>query len=139
VKYLSAIREVGMRYVKLGCFSLILLAATANAEWLEASGDHFVIYSDQDEVVVKRFAERLERFHGAMTYLFAKPQTKPGPSNRVTVFVVSSKSKVRKVTGTKNRFVAGMYIPRAGSSVAVIPRVRGASKYELSGTTILVH
>jgi tetratricopeptide (TPR) repeat protein len=128
-----------MRYVKFGCLSLILLASAANAEWLEASGDHFVIYSDQDERVVTRFAERLERFHGAMAYVFAKPQMKPGPSNRVTVFVVSSKSKVREVTGAKNRFTVGMYIPRAGSSVAVIPKLKNASSHEVSGATILHH
>ncbi|HEY6643329.1 hypothetical protein [Povalibacter sp.] len=128
-----------MRYIALGCASLFLWVATAKAEWLEVSGDHFVIYSDQSEKVVTRFAERLERFHGAMAHLFVKSQNKPGPSNRVTVFVVSSSAKVRKVTGTQNRFVSGIYIPRAGSSVAVIPRIGGASTYELSGETILYH
>ena len=111
-----------LRYVALGCFSLLLIPATANAEWLEASSDHFVIYSDQNETVVKGFAERLERFHGAMAHVFAKPQNKPGPSNRVTVFVVSSRAKVREVTGDKDRYLVGAYVPRAGSSVAVIPR-----------------
>lgn len=128
-----------MRSIALGCFSLLLVAATANAEWLEASSDHFVIYSDQNEKAAKGFAERLERFHAAMAYVFAKPQTRPGPSNRVTVFVVSSAARVRKVTGTKDRYLTGMYIPRAGSSVAVIPRLRHASKYEVSGETVLYH
>ena len=53
-----------MRCIALGCFSLLLFTATANAEWLEASSDHFVIYSDQDDAAARRFAERLERFHG---------------------------------------------------------------------------
>jgi len=128
-----------MRRFALGFFSLFLVAASANAEWLEVSSDHFVIYSDQSEKVTKRFAERLERFHGGMAFLFGKQQVKPGPSNRVTVFVVSSESKVRKVTGTKNRFTAGIYRARAGSSIAVIPRLRGATSSELSGETILYH
>lgn len=85
-----------MRYIALGCISLLLVATTANAEWLEASSDHFVIYGDQEETVVERFAERLERFHAGMAYLYVKPQTKPGPSNRVTIFIVSSTAKVRK-------------------------------------------
>jgi tetratricopeptide (TPR) repeat protein len=128
-----------MRYIAIGCFSFFLFAATANAEWLEASGDHFVIYSDQNEAVVRKFAERLERFHGAMAYVFAKQQSPPGPSNRVTVFVVSNTAKVREVTGVTNRFVSGIYIARAGSSVAVIPKIRGASQSELSGETVLYH
>jgi tetratricopeptide (TPR) repeat protein len=128
-----------MRYITVGCFSLLLLAATAKAEWLEASGDHFVIYSDQDEKAVRKFAERLERFHGAMAYLFAKQQTKPTPSNRVTVFVVSNRSKVQKVTGTKDASLAGIYFPGAGSSVALIPKITSAPRSELSGETILYH
>lgn len=128
-----------MRYIALGCIPLFLVAATANAEWLEVSSDHFVIYGDQNEEATKQFAQRLERFHAAMAYLFVKPQTKPGPSNRVTVFIVSSRAKVRKVTGAQNRFLVGAYIPRAGSSVAVIPKLGRTSQSELSGETVLYH
>ena len=129
-----------MRYVALGFLALFLISATAQAdEWLEVSSDHFVVYSDQDEVGVLGFSTRLERFHAAMAHLYNKQQTKPGLSNRVTVFVLSSTGKVRKVYGAKNRFMAGVYLPRAGSSVALIPRVRGPSRYEMSGETILYH
>jgi tetratricopeptide (TPR) repeat protein len=128
-----------MRYRVFACISLLLVAATAQAEWLEASSDHFVIYGDQDEESTRRFAEKLERFHAAMARLFGKQQTKPGPSNRVTIFVVSSRSKVREVVGTKNRFMAGIYIPRAGGSVAVIPQLRSASGSEMTGETVLYH
>jgi tetratricopeptide (TPR) repeat protein len=128
-----------MRYIALGCFSLFLVAAEANATWLEASSDHFVIYGDENEKVVKGLAERLERFHAAMAHLFARAQAKPGPSNRVTVFIVSSRAKVRTVTGAKDPYVAGVYIPGAGSSVALVPSARIASRYTLSGETILYH
>jgi tetratricopeptide (TPR) repeat protein len=130
----------GAFYVALGWFLLLLVAVTANADpWIEASSDHFVIYSDQNEVAVRGFTERLERFHGAMAHVYGKKQAKPGPSNRVTVFVLSSQGEVREVTGTKNRFMAGIYMPRAGASIALIPRVRGPSRYEMSGETILYH
>jgi tetratricopeptide (TPR) repeat protein len=128
-----------MRSIALGCFSLMLVAATANADWLEASSDHFVIYGDQSERDVKEFAQRLELFHSTMAYLFAKQQAKPGPSNRVTIFVVSTASKVRKVTGAQNRFLIGAYNPGAGSSVAVIPKLGRAKHNRLSGETVLHH
>jgi tetratricopeptide (TPR) repeat protein len=128
-----------MRYIALACISLILVTSTAHAEWLEASSDHFVIYGDQNEEATRQFAERLERFHAAMARLFGKQQTKRGPSNRVTIFVVSSTGKVREVTGTKNRYMAGIYFPRAGGSVAVIPRLRHASASEMTGETVLYH
>ena len=86
-----------MRYIALACFSLFLIAATARADWLEASSDHFVIYGE-DERDVRGFAERLERFHAAMAHVYVKPQAKPGPSNRVTIFVVSTASQLQATT-----------------------------------------
>ncbi len=127
-----------MRYIALGCFSLLLVAATANADWLEVSSDHFVIYGNQSERDVKEFAQRLELFHSTMAYLFARPQSKPGPSNRVTIFVVSNAAKVRKVTGAQNRFLIGIYNPGAGSSVAIIPKI-GRAHNGMSGETVLLH
>ena len=129
-----------MRYVATGfCSLLLLVTASAQAEWLEASSDHFVIYSEQDEAQTRRFAQQLERYHGGMAFIFGKAKTRPGPSNRVTVFIVSSATKVRKVSGTQNPFVAGMYIPRAGASVALVPKVGRATHSGMSGETILYH
>lgn len=127
-----------MRHVALG-FALSLIAATANAEWLEASSDHFVIYSEQNEKTVQQFAERLERFHAAMTQVFGTQQAKPSPSNRVRIFVVGSGAEVRRISGTSNKIAVGMYRPRAGSSVALIPKLDERSQYELSGERILYH
>lgn len=128
-----------MRRAALGCVWLLLFTATASAQWLEASSDHFVIYSGQNEKAVREFAERLERFHAAMAYVYKKEPVKPSPSNRVTIFVVASDAEVRKVTGVNNQLVRGVYLPRAGSSIAVIPKLKGASKLELSGETVLYH
>jgi len=129
-----------MRYVALGWFSLLLAGAPAvAAEWLEVSSDHFVIYSEQNEKTVEAFAERLERFHASMSHVFGKPPAKPGPSNRVTVYVLPSAAKVRRVLGTDDRYVNGFYIPRAGGSIALIPKLRGASSFELTGETVLYH
>jgi tetratricopeptide (TPR) repeat protein len=129
-----------VKSVALGWFCLFLAAAPAAAdEWLEASSDHFIIYSDQREKAVKGFAERLERFHAAMGHVFGKPPTKPGPSNRVTVYVLPSAAKVRRVLGTGERYLNGIYIPRAGGSVALIPRLRNASSFEMTGETVLYH
>lgn len=126
-----------MRYSVLGSFALIFGVTTANAAWHEASSDHFVIYSEQDEALVRRFSQRLEHFHAAMAHVHARKQAKPGPSNRVTIFVVPSTTRVGKVTGLRR--VAGVYRARAGSSVAVIPEVRGGATSRLTGETVLYH
>jgi len=136
----AAEQDAMKRRVAAVWLSLVLIAApAAAAQWLEISSDHFVIYSDQKEKVVKGFAERLERFHAAMEHVFAQPPAKPGPSNRVTVYVVSSPAKVRQILGTDNRYINGIYIPRAGGSVALIPSLRGALQFELTGETVLYH
>lgn len=128
-----------MRLVALMGMALALLASTAQAEWLEVSSDHFVIYSDQDAEQVQRFAERLERYHAAMTYVHGAQDTKPSPSNRVRIFAVANAATVRKVLGTKQRYLVGVYIPRAGGSVALIPKLENASTYDVSGETVLYH
>jgi tetratricopeptide (TPR) repeat protein len=112
------------------------LAVPAHAEWLEVSSDHFVIYGDQVESSARRFAERLERFHDGMAYVYTQARSKPGPSNRVTIFVVSSSSKVRVILGTKDRYLSGFYIPRAGGSIALIPAIRAGSSGFMAETTL---
>jgi hypothetical protein len=129
-----------MFYLRTGCLSLLLLAATANAAWLEASSDHFVIYGDHNEKALQGFAERLELFHAAMAHVFGRQEKPPSPSNRVTIFVVPSQGKVREVVAADNRYLAGIYLPRAGAAIAVVPKLKSiSSDYEMSGETVLLH
>ncbi len=129
-----------MRRFAFACCSLLLFVSTANAEWLEASSDHFVIYSDQSEKSLRPFAERLELFHAVMAQVFQKQLTKPSPSNRVTIYVVSNAAEVRELARANNQYLAGVYFPRAGSTIALIPQLKGAtSKLQLSPETILYH
>jgi tetratricopeptide (TPR) repeat protein len=128
-----------MHKLATGCL-LLLCAATANAAWLEASSDHFVIYGDQNEKAIRGFAERLELFHAAMAHVFGKQQQRPSPSNRVTIFVVSSQGKVRELVAADSPYVAGIYLPRAGAAIAVVPQDKDLGwDHALSGETVLFH
>src|SRR6185436_8376558 len=62
----------------------LLVSGDALAGWHEASSVHFVIYADESEKEIRKYSDRLERYFGAMTFVFASKQTKPSPSNRVT-------------------------------------------------------
>ncbi len=118
----------------------LAFAAPVRAAWHEASSDHFVIYAEQKPAQVRAFAERLERYHGAMSFLFKGTGSKPSPSNRVTIYVVRDQKEVRKLFGGDNKFVAGFYIPRAGGTMAIIPKVdSGDTEWDLSGEEILYH
>lgn len=105
--------------------ALLLAPAAVKAEWLEASSAHFVVYADDSERDVRRFSEQLERFHAAMELVTGLEGEDPSPSNRVTVFMVRNQRQIERLAGNRN--IGGFYIPRAGGSVAFVPRVDAKS------------
>lgn len=125
------------RYFLFFCCALLLAGSPAQAAWHEASSDHFLIYSDQKESDIQKFAERLERYHDTMRFLFGRPADKPSPSNRVTIYAVDSARDVRELAGTDSKYLQGFYVPRAGGSLAIVPRVK-AGRYELSESELIL-
>lgn len=101
--------------------------APAMANWLEASSAHFVVYTDDNEKNVRAFSDQLERYHAAIALLTSSEAIIPSPSNRVTVYVVRTEGEVRKLYGEGNKYLGGFYLPRAGSSIAIVPRVKAAN------------
>jgi len=110
-------------------------------DWREASSDNFVIYAEEDEKEIRKYSDRLERYHSAMSFLLSPKKIKPSPSGRVTVYVVRNERIVRKLYGSGDnaRYIAGFYRPRAGGSLAIMPPIditgTEASKSEL----VLMH
>lgn len=117
---------------------VLLSAAPAWADWYEASSDHFVIYADEKEGEIRKFAENLERYHSAMAILTAQNAETPSPSNRVTIFAVGGQRDMRELTGG-NRYVGGFYIPRAGGSRAFVQDIRNTKGYPHFSTIVLLH
>lgn len=112
--------------------------ATAQADWYEASSDHFVVYYDGKAEQAERFAADLERFDKALRIARGIPATPPGAANRVTVYVVSGTSAVESLSRSEN--VAGFYIGRAEGPLAIVPRRSGGGgKTDLSATMVLQH
>lgn len=112
--------------------------AVAQADWHEASTDHFVVYYDGSAERAGRFAANLERFDKALRVARGIPATPPGAANRVTVYVVSSTDAVEALSRSSN--VAGFYIGRAGGPLAVVPRRAGdGDKNDLSANAVLQH
>ena len=115
------------------------LTAPAQAGWYKAESPHFVVYADDSERDVTRFAERLERFHAAMAFIMnRRDAAPPSPSNRVVIFAVGSESRVQKLLGDKSRTVAGYYMPRAGGSRAFVPTIQvGGNERDFSSIVLL--
>lgn len=120
-------------------FSLVVFSTAAEAKWYEAQSDNFVIYADDSEKDVRRFAEMLEQYHASMEFITGRKLDKPSPSNRVTIFAVGSKRDIRKLSGSKSTTIAGFYIPRAGGSKAFVQDIRLKSGYPDFSTVVLLH
>jgi tetratricopeptide (TPR) repeat protein len=119
--------------------SLLALPATAQAKWMEASSPHFVVYADDSERDVIKFSQELELYHEAMEVMTGQSLPDPSPSNRVTVFVVSSERAVQKLYGGDARYIGGFYLPRAGRSLAIVPRIQLLSGQQAESMIVLLH
>ncbi len=128
-----------MRVLAFILFLSFAVAGPARAEWREASSDHFVVVADDSEKDLREFTAELERYHAAMGLVATKLEEQPSPSNRVTIYVVRSDRDVRKLLGEGSDRVAGFYLPRAGGSVAFVPRIENRSGELDESMLILLH
>ena len=118
--------------------TLGLAPNAARAEWYEASSAHFVVYSDEQPEKLKSFATTLERYDKAFRLLRGFEDPDVGKANRLFVYVVRSTDAVAKLAGEKS--IAGFYRPRAGGSIAIVPRQSGGNdELDLSPMQILLH
>ena len=126
-----------MRFLALLC-AFLCIPGMAQAKWMEASSEHFVVYADASEARLRKFSEQLESFHAAMAFLTATNTAAPSPSNRVTVYVVGSGRQVRALMEGDNALVAGFYKPGAGRSIAVVSKITpGGEKLDFSMIALL--
>ena len=106
---------------------------------MQASSAHFVVYADDSDKDIRRFSEKLERYHAAMAYATGSAAKKaPSPSNRVTVYVVSSEREVRRLYGEGSKNIGGFYIARAGGSLAIVPQLEGSGQGDLDFSMIVL-
>ncbi|WP_448663346.1 DUF1570 domain-containing protein [Sphingomonas sp. CJ20] len=123
---------------KILALALLFAPGIARADWHEASSAHFRVYSEQPVERLRSFATELERFDKAIRMLRGDPDKPVGPANRVTIYVVDDTDAVQALIGRDG--VAGFYVPRAGASMAIVPRFSGAARAEdLRPQTVLLH
>ena len=105
---------------------LLLTTATPaiSAEWREAESSHFRIIGTGDERELRKFAERLEYFHGLL-HLATGASEANRPLVKVRVFIVPSLGDVQRLYGSGGDSVAGFYGPRDDGAFAVVPRSTG--------------
>jgi hypothetical protein len=103
---------------------LVLVPATARAEWWRAETDHFVIYSQDKKASTQQFAVELERFDNALRMLQNLPTRPPKPlsrANKLTIFRTGTERDMAYLYGAPGSGVAGFYFARAGAPLAFTP------------------
>ena len=71
---------------------------------------------------MRAYSLRLEKFDQAVRRLQKVDDPPPGEAGRVTIFILPNNEAVSKMIHGQKTTVAGYYIPRAGGSVAFVPR-----------------
>lgn len=132
---------------KIGFFNRIIFIVClvslsinySQAKWIEVSTDHFVIYSQQKESKVIETAQRLEKYHSSLNWLFKRQDVLPSPLNRLTIYVLKTRNKVRSLYNGDNKHVAAFYIGRSGRSIAFVSSIRKKNEGQSSSEQILLH
>ncbi|RYY24276.1 MAG: hypothetical protein EOP62_17480 [Sphingomonadales bacterium] len=100
----------------LSILAFLLIPLSANAQWRQATSDHFVIYAEGDEAWLRNYAEELERFDRGVRLLRNLPDPAAGMINKVTLFILPSVGDVTKVAG------GPPYRATESGSMAFVPR-----------------
>lgn len=112
--------------------SALSLSVPAHAEWHRASSEHFLIYADQRPETIRKFAERLEKFDGAVRAIRGMDDLPLSQGNRLTVFVLKDVGEVQRLAHDKSGMIAGFYEGRVNGSVAFVPPLASAARNRMA-------
>ena len=97
------------------------IAGPAEAKWLRADTDNFIIFSEGSEKSLRDFADKLERFDATLRMRFGFSHERA--PNRLTVYLVERATDAGKLTaGRLGPNVAGFYVAHREGSFAVSHR-----------------
>lgn len=105
--------------------SLALIPASASAQWFEARTDHFVLTIDDTQENARAFAEKLERFDGALRRLYAVQDTPDQHVRPLAVYAFDA-GLFHKVCNCDG--LLGYYQPRVKQSVIFSAHMPDADK-----------
>lgn len=105
--------------------------------WFEATTPRVRVIAKGNEEAARSLAERLEKFDSALRLSRGIESVDHGPAARLTVYVVDSTSQIARLANSA--MTAGFYLPRAGGSVAFVPRRNSGGPSSLNAEAVLLH
>ncbi|HJS12343.1 hypothetical protein [Sphingopyxis sp.] len=124
-----------MKRIGLGLLAgiaMVAMTGPAEAKWLRADTDSFIIYSESNEKSLREFAQNLQRFDTTLRLLF-KVET-PGEESKLPIYLVAAAPDVAELaTGSRSASIAGFYRQDRDGSFAMSFRQNSGSN--VTGTS----
>jgi len=115
------------------CFAAV---SSADASWLRAESQQFIVYSDGDEQHLREVTRTLEEYDGLLRKVSGA--TKPAPS-KLSIYLVRDNKQLREVTPRMSRDVQGLYLATPSNTQTLAVRNDIGGKDWLSAQAILLH
>lgn len=96
-----------------------VLAQPATAEWRRAESEHFIVYSDGREGVLRDYVRKLEIFDAVLRTEVAAGNA---PGRKLPIFLVPGENALREAHPYLPRYAAGVYVPSSEDIFAVAIR-----------------
>ncbi len=116
-----------------GC--AMLTPGAAQAGWLQAKGDHFIIYGDASEAKLRTFAEKLEKFDFLLRRVTGVEDSRP--ASPVHVYLLRDAGEVKSVAHNPN--AAGVYSTSDRFAYAALLDNAKDNQFDLGTEEILFH
>ncbi len=96
----------------------LLGAPAAQAEWLRAETDHFIVYGDASEASLRRYAQKVERFDALLRTYYPIETDHVIP--KLEIFLADGRRDMNRVSPGISEGVAGYYSPNSGRIYTVV-------------------
>jgi hypothetical protein len=109
----------GVIAVVLGALSAIASASVAQAAWIKAETDRFIVYGEGREARVREYAVKLHTFDAVLRAFHPRAAAQP-PGHKVEVYLVDGARDLRQIAPHHARTTRGFYSTSADAIVAVV-------------------
>lgn len=123
-----------MKKIAALALATTLLSSPAEAKWLRAETDSFIIYSEGGEKPLREFAANLQRFDSTLRFVFKTAYQ--GEDSRLPIYLLPTQEDVAELaSGSRGAPIAGYYRHDRDGSFAMSHREQGTVNRAL-GTPI---
>ncbi|MBK1970098.1 DUF1570 domain-containing protein [Brevundimonas diminuta] len=107
-----------LRILTTGVMLSAFIALPAQAEWLKAETQHFVVYGDTSEASLRRYARKVERFDALLRTYYPIQTDHEIP--KLEIFMAEGRRDMNRISPGISEGVAGYYSPNSGRIYTVV-------------------